>query len=133
MDLAPLTTSLNAMLPGLPFPVAEELDPGPVDEQVQGAVRAAIRDLNSQGLLPTAQGRIVRHGPVQLRYPQQAGHHPCGLPQWQLEEDLDRQASWIAASANTAGRPGLPSCGASQAMSLSSQISRQPRFLSAAL
>ena len=33
----------------------------------------------------------------------------------------------IAASENTAGRPGLPSCGASQVMSLSNQINSDPR------
>ena len=40
----------------------------------------------------SAQGRIVRHGPVQVRHLEQAGNHPCRLPQWQFEQDLDRQA-----------------------------------------
>jgi hypothetical protein len=41
--------------------------------------------------------------------------------------------NWIAASENTAGRPGLPSCGASQVISLSSQISNDPRFFNDAV
>jgi hypothetical protein len=41
--------------------------------------------------------------------------------------------TWIAASEKTEGRPGLPSGGASHAISLSSQISKQPRFFSEAV
>lgn len=41
--------------------------------------------------------------------------------------------SWIAASENTAGHPGLPSGGASQDMSLSNQISSGPRLRSEAV
>ncbi len=41
--------------------------------------------------------------------------------------------NWIAASENTAGRPGLPSGGAHQVMSLSSQINSDPRLRSAAV
>jgi hypothetical protein len=41
--------------------------------------------------------------------------------------------NWIAASENTAERPGPPSGGASQVISLSSQISKDPRFFSEAL
>lgn len=35
--------------------------------------------------------------------------------------------NWIAVSGNTAGRPGRPSWGASQVISLSSQINSDPR------
>jgi hypothetical protein len=45
-----------------------------------------------------------------------------------LNKTIIVRQNWIAASANTADRPGLPSCGASQDMSLSSQISRDPRL-----
>lgn len=41
--------------------------------------------------------------------------------------------NWIAVSENNAGRPGLPSCGASQVISLSSQISSDPRLRSEAV
>jgi len=80
------------MLARLPFAVAEELDPGAVDQQVQRAICAAIGDLHREGLLPAAEGGDVRHRPVQPRQPKQAGHHPGGLAQWKLEQDLDRQA-----------------------------------------
>jgi hypothetical protein len=45
---------------------------------------------------------------------------------------IDKQ-NCMAASENTAGRPGRPSRGARQVMSLSTQMSRDPRFLSDAL
>ena len=41
--------------------------------------------------------------------------------------------NWIAASENTAGRPGLPSGGANQVISWSSQISSDPRLRSEAV
>jgi hypothetical protein len=41
--------------------------------------------------------------------------------------------NWIAASENIAGRPGLPSGGASQVMSLSNQINSDPRLRRAAV
>ena len=79
------------MLARLPFTIAKELDPGAVYEQVQRPARTAIRDLHRQGLLPAAQGRKVRHGPVQSCKPEQAGHHPGGLSQGKLEQHFDRQ------------------------------------------
>ena len=90
------------MLSGLPFAIAEELDPAAIYQQVERPIRTAVGDLDSRGLLPTAQGRIVGQ-------------------------------NWIAASENTAGRPGLPSGGASQAISLSSQINRERRLQSEAV
>jgi len=45
---------------------------------------------------------------------------------------IDKQ-NCMAASENTAGRPGRPSGGARQVMSLSTQMSKDPRFLSDAL
>ena len=105
MDLAPLATTLNAMLARLPLAIAQKLDPGAVHEQVERAIGTAIRDMDGECLLPSAQGRIIRHGPVQVRHLQQAGHHPASpwslgpvafswldLPQRQHEQDLDRQA-----------------------------------------
>ena len=79
------------MLARLPLSIAEKLDAGAVNQQVQGAIGAPIRDLNGERLLPTAQGRIVWHRPVQARQLQQAGNHPGRLPERQLEQDLDRQ------------------------------------------
>lgn len=92
MHLAPLASSLHTMIPGLPLAIAEELDAGAVHQQVQRPASTAIGDLHLQGLLPAAQGRVVRNGPVQPGQAQQAGDHSCGLPERQLEQHLDRQA-----------------------------------------
>lgn len=45
-----------------------------------------------------------------------------------LNRTLTGRQTCIDASENMAGRPGLPSCGASHDMSLSSQISNEPRL-----
>ena len=92
MHLAPLAPALNTVLAGLPFTVAEELDASAVNQQVQRPIGAPIRDLDGERLLPPTQGRVIRHGPVQVRHLQQAGDHPGRLPQRQLEQDLDGQA-----------------------------------------
>lgn len=49
-------------------------------------------DMPLHGLLPAAQGRIVRNGPVQPGQPQQPGDHSGGLSERQREQHLDRQA-----------------------------------------
>ena len=74
-----------------PLAVSEELDAGAVDQQVQWPIGTAIRDLDGQGFLPVAQRGVVWHRPVQPRQPQQARHHPGGLPERQLEQHFDRQ------------------------------------------
>ena len=50
-----------------------------------------------------------------------------------LNSTLIERQNWIAAFENTGGRPGRPSRGACQAISLSSQISRDPRLRRAVL
>jgi hypothetical protein len=42
MHVAPLAAALNTVLAGLPFAITEELDPGAVHEQVQGAIGTPI-------------------------------------------------------------------------------------------
>ena len=54
MQLAPLASALNTMLAHLRFNIAEGLDTGTTDEQVQRPIRAALRDLNRKGLLSLA-------------------------------------------------------------------------------
>jgi hypothetical protein len=54
------------MLAGLPFVVAEKLDPRVVNEQVQGAIGAPIEDLDGQCFLPPAKRRAIWHSPVQV-------------------------------------------------------------------
>ena len=138
MDLAPLASALDTVLSGLPFTVAEKLDDGAVDQEVWRPIGAPIRVPDSQGLLPPTQGRMIWHGPVQVRHLQQAGHHPGGLPPRQFElargsarsglnhatgmfpgrpSPLMVRQNRIAASQNTAGWPQRPSCGASHVMS----------------
>jgi hypothetical protein len=91
MHLAPLASALRPMLARLPFAIAQELDASAVHEQVQRASGATVRDLDGERLLPATQGRVVRHGPVQVCQLQQAGNHPGRLPERQLEQDLDGQ------------------------------------------
>jgi hypothetical protein len=50
-----------------------------------------------------------------------------------LNRTLIVKQNWIAALEKTVGRPGLPSCGESQVMSLSNQINNETRLHSAAL
>jgi hypothetical protein len=92
MDLAPLASSLDTMLAGLPLAVAEDLDAGTVHQQVQRPISTAIRDLHLQGLLSAAQRGVIWNGPIQPGQAQQAGDHPGGLPERRLEQHLDRQA-----------------------------------------
>jgi hypothetical protein len=110
-----------------------QLDPGAVHHQIQRSIRALMRDLKHQCLLPSANGRIIRHIPVHVHHLPEAGHHPGRLPELQLEQDLIFRQNWIAASENTAGRPGLHSGGASQTISLSSQIITNPHLRSEAV
>ena len=77
-------SGLDAELPSLPLEITEELDPGAVDQEIQGAIDVPIRDLDGLGLLPPTQCRIIRRGPVQARPLQQAGHHAGCLPQLQF-------------------------------------------------
>lgn len=64
MDPAPLAAALNAMLAGLLFAIAVELDPSAVHEQVEWAVGTAIWELDTQGFLPAAQRAEIGNGPV---------------------------------------------------------------------
>ncbi len=74
------TAALNTMLSGLPLAVAKELNPSAIDEQVQRPIGTTIGDLDGQRPLPSAQGRIILHRPVQVRQLQQAGDHAGRLP-----------------------------------------------------
>ena len=92
MPFAPLAPALNAMLSGLPFAIAQKLDPGAVHQQVQRPINAPVGYRDGQDFSPATQGREVGHCPVEARHLQQAGHHPCHLSQRQLEHNLDGQA-----------------------------------------
>lgn len=91
MNLAPLAPARGAVLAGLPFAIAKELDAGAVHQQVQRAVSPAIGDLDGQCLLTTAEGGVIRHGPVQPCKLQKRPNHTDRLTQRQLEQNLDRK------------------------------------------
>jgi hypothetical protein len=104
-----------------------------VHQQVQGPIGAAIRDLDGQRFLPPAQRRAIRHSPVQVGQLQQASHHSRRLPEWQIEQNLDRQTELDRGIREHRRATGPPSGGASQVISFPNQISRAPRFFSEAV
>ena len=128
MDLAVLTSAMRAIFADQPFSVAQELDPGAIHQQVQGPRFAAVGDLHSKGLLPPAKGGEVRHRPAQPGHLQNAGHHARGLAERQPKEHLHHQAELN----RRIGKHRRPTLFAST-MSLSSQISSDPRRLKASL
>ena len=58
-----------AMLAGVPFAFALDLDAGAVDEEVQWAGSAAIRQAHVQRSLTAAKGAVVRHCPIKSDQP----------------------------------------------------------------
>jgi hypothetical protein len=103
MHLSPLATPLNAVLT---YELDQNVIPVLSTSRFKGSsarryeiwtacprqAYAALRAPRSWLDLPAAQRRVNRNGPVQARHLQQAGNHPCRLPQAQFEKDLDRQA-----------------------------------------
>jgi|GEM_PF-2224461 len=59
---------------------------------VWGTRAGAIGDVDGQGLLATTKGAEVWHRPVKPGKLKQTGDQPGGLPKWQPEERLQRQA-----------------------------------------
>jgi hypothetical protein len=130
MDLSPVAAALNALLARRPFAVAQELNSSAGNQQAQGAIGAAILDLDGHSILPPAQCRVIWHGSVQVSHLQQAGDHPCRLPKRQLEKNFDGQRELDRGIPRTPQRD----LGCRQAArALSSQISRDPRLLSDAV
>lgn len=85
MHLAPHASLGPAMLASMPFALAPDLDPGAVDQKMQQAARAAVGQLHGQRLLTAAQGRDVRHRPVQACKLEQTRHEARRLAQRQAE------------------------------------------------
>lgn len=83
--LALLAPALDPVLPALPLPLAQELYPGAVDQQLQGLRAAPIADLYLQRLLTPAHRVVVRYRPIQLCQPQR-------VLQGQPEQALDAPA-----------------------------------------
>src|SRR6056297_218675 len=92
MDLAPHTPFGAAMLAGVPFAFALDLDPGAVDQQVQRALGATIWDADGEGLLAAAQRAEVGHRPVEADQAQQALDEAGRLPESHAEQHLHRKA-----------------------------------------
>lgn len=65
MDLAPVASTLNAVLKGVPLALALHLDNRAVDEQVQRAFRSPVEDVEGQHLLTARQGAKIWHRPVE--------------------------------------------------------------------
>ncbi len=75
--LAPDASFRATMLAGVPLAFALDLDPGAVDQQVQRAPGAAIRDVHGQGLLAARQRAEVGYRPVEADQAQQALDEPA--------------------------------------------------------
>jgi hypothetical protein len=69
VDLAPDPTFGPAVLSRVPLTFALDLDAGAVDQEMERPRRAAIGDVDLQGLLATAEGAEVGHRPVQTDQP----------------------------------------------------------------
>lgn len=117
MNLAPLAPARRAMLAGVPFAIAKELDPGTVHQQVQWAICAAKGDLDGQRLLTTADRTVVRHGPVQPCEFQKRPHHAGSLAQRQFEQNLDGKAK-LDRHVREHRRPAYPARGLSELLHL---------------
>lgn len=76
VDLAPDAPFRAAVLAGVPFPLALDLDACAVDQQVQRTLRPAKGDVDLQRLLTAAEGAEGRHRPVQADQPQEAFDKP---------------------------------------------------------
>lgn len=63
MEFTSDTMFRTAMFAPMPFAFSLDLDPGAVDQEMQGAVRTAIRNIDRQGFLPAAQCAEIRHRP----------------------------------------------------------------------
>ena len=126
VDLAPDAPFWTAMFAGVPFAFALRLDPCAVDQQMERALGATVKDVHRQGLLTAGSCAEVRHGPVKTDQAQQArrsrlamvartsGATWLDLPECHPERHLHRQTcldSGIATgllSATPAGRRGIP-------------------------
>ena len=91
MDLAPGTTVFGAVFFDFPLALTADFDARAVDQQVQRTGLATNGNLDRQSGLPAADGAETRHRPVQLQEFQQTADQSAGLPQRELEQDLQRQ------------------------------------------
>ena len=79
------------MLAGEPFSIAQELDPGAVDQELERLSRLPKRDLDGDLLLPPTERRIVGNRPIETCQFEHARDHARGLAQRKFEQDFDRE------------------------------------------
>jgi hypothetical protein len=91
-----------------PLTFSLDLDARAVDQQVQRAVRAAVGDIDLQGLLAPRQRAEVGHRPVQSDQAKEAFDAPDRLPQRHAEQDVHGQASLDRGIAIAGWRSHLP-------------------------
>ena len=102
------------MLLAFPFTLAPELDPGTVDQQVQGTAPGLVGNGDFQGLLPPAECAEVRNRPIQIGSPEKAFDESGGLPQGQSKQTFNGQAELDGGiaeggiAADLAGQRGSP-------------------------
>lgn len=125
MHLAQLGPSLNAVLAVLPLDAAKGPDPGAVHQPVQRPIGAALRDLGGQRFLSTAQRREISKGQSSPAGSKRLATIAAVCRRGSLNGTLTNRQNWIARVEKTGGRPGRPSCGAGQVISLSSQIKKR--------
>ena len=80
------------MLASVQLAFTLHLDAGAVGQLVQRALRAAVGDVDLQGILAAARCADVRHRPVQVDQVQQTFDETCSLPECNAEQHLHGQA-----------------------------------------
>ena len=91
MQLAPGAPSGGAVLLDQPFAGAAQLQPGAVDEQVQGSAAELPPQRHGHRPGPAAQGRMVRHRQIEPKQADDGADQPFGLPERQTEDGPHRQ------------------------------------------
>jgi hypothetical protein len=123
----------GAVFARVPLPFALDLDAGAVDQQVLRPLRLAIGDVDLQGLLASAQGADVRHGPIEADQPQEALDEAGRLAQRHAEQHLHGQAGLDSSIAEDRLSALLPVGAACRLIFRPNQIVSEPRRLSPSL
>ena len=76
------------MFAPVPFTLFFDLDPGAVDQEMQEAVRAPIRNIDCQGFLPAAQRAEIWNRPVQSSQAQKAFYKTRCLSQGKTKQNF---------------------------------------------
>lgn len=133
MDLAVLAPAVRAVLARQPLSIAQNLIPVLSTSRFSGpdARRPDIWTAKVFCLrLSVEKSGTGQSGPAIFRM---LATMPVLCRSGRPKSIFNMRQNWIAASENTGGRPGRPALVASHAMSLSSQISSEPRCFKAAL